>query len=208
MRAPASSPELLVLHALRLRGPADHTTIVDRFALDSRDVGELLLDFEAYGWIQRAGGLSMPEWALTETGRVRGEQLLAEELDVTGTRRAVTKGHKAFTALDSRFVQVVARWTVHPTRDDPRARNDHSDRRWDFEVLGDLSALWRRSRRICEGLSGSLARFDGYFPRFTNAVSRTWGGGHAWMAGPDVDSCQAVWSELREDLNATLARNA
>ena len=197
-----------MLHALRLRGPADHTAIIDRFALDSRDVGELLLDFEAYGWVRRVDGLTLPEWILTDTGRTRGEELLAAELDATGTRRAVTKAHKTFDTLDTRFSQMVARWAVHPTRDDPRARNDHSDRRWDFEVLGDLSALWRRSRRICEGLSGSLARFDGYFPRFTNAVSRTWGGGHGWMAGRDVDSCEAVWSELREDLTATLARHS
>lgn len=47
-----SAPELLVLHALRVKGMADAATVTERFDLDRELVDELLLDHEAFGWDQ------------------------------------------------------------------------------------------------------------------------------------------------------------
>jgi hypothetical protein len=48
-----SSPELLSLHAVRLKGMADDAEVAVRFGLDLTLAQELLLDFQALGWITR-----------------------------------------------------------------------------------------------------------------------------------------------------------
>jgi hypothetical protein len=48
-----SSPELLTLHGVRLKGMADDAEVAARFELDTTLVHELLLDFQAFGWITR-----------------------------------------------------------------------------------------------------------------------------------------------------------
>lgn len=50
-----SPTDLLVLHAIRLKGMADVGAVVKRFSLDRGLVEELLLDFEARRWIERVG---------------------------------------------------------------------------------------------------------------------------------------------------------
>ena len=49
-----SSAELLTLHAIRLKGMADDAEVAARFRLDLALARELLLDFQAFGWITRA----------------------------------------------------------------------------------------------------------------------------------------------------------
>jgi hypothetical protein len=48
-----SSPERLTLHAVRLIGMADDADVAARFGLDLTLARELLLDFQAFGWITR-----------------------------------------------------------------------------------------------------------------------------------------------------------
>ena len=64
-----SSPELLVLHGLRIKGMADATAVAKRFDLDPDLVNELLLDYEALGWVSRVSFADIKGWALTATGR-------------------------------------------------------------------------------------------------------------------------------------------
>lgn len=49
---PASSThDLLVLHAVRIKGLANDHDVAARYRLDESVTSELLGDFEAYGWI-------------------------------------------------------------------------------------------------------------------------------------------------------------
>lgn len=43
-----SSPELLALHGLRVKGMADSAAVAERFAVDRELVEELLLDYERW----------------------------------------------------------------------------------------------------------------------------------------------------------------
>jgi hypothetical protein len=88
-----SSAELLVLHGLRVKGMADSATVAERFAWDRELVEELLLDYEALGWISRVWFADIDGWALTERGRVEDERRLAAELDETRTRSEVVAAH-------------------------------------------------------------------------------------------------------------------
>lgn len=204
MRPFRSSPDLLVLHALRLTGMGEVGRVARRFGLAPDDVTEHLLDFEAVGWVHRVEFAGVGGWALTEAGRVENERQLAVELAESGADAAVSGVHAAFLPLNAAFQAVCTNWQIRPLPGDPMAANDHSDFRWDDRVLDSLGSLGRRLEPLCVELAGLLARFDGYAERYAAAMGRVERGERAWIDGVGLDSCHRVWFELHEDLIATL----
>jgi hypothetical protein len=202
--APTSSAELLVLHALRVKGMADAAAITQRFALDRELVAELLLDYEAFGWITRVHFANVNGWSLTTSGLAENERRLAAELDQTSARSNVIAAHEVFLALNSRFLVVITNWQIRPRGGDQLAANDHTDTSWDQHVVDELHDLQGRLRPVCQQLTAALARFGGYDERYSAALHRVDRGDHAWVAQPKIDSCHTVWMELHEDLLATL----
>jgi hypothetical protein len=202
--ANTSSPELLALHAVRVKGMADEAEISQRFALDPELVAELLLDYEAYGWTSRVAFADVRGWALTDRGRAENERRLAAELDQTGTRSEVDAAHARFIALNAPFLATVTNWQIRPKPADPLAVNDHTDLGWDERVLDDLRRLEVELRPMSQQLAAALERFAGYAERYSAALDRVNRGERAWVAQPKIDSCHTVWMELHEDLVATL----
>jgi len=199
-----SPTDLLVLHAIRLKGMADVGSVVERFSLDRALVEELLLDYEARRWIERVGFADLSGWTLTGTGRVENSRRLAAELAETGAREPIADSHSIFLQLNGLFLTAVTKWQIRPTPWDPLAANDHDDWRWDERVIKELASLRRRLQPVCERLSGTLTRFDGYPDRFSAALDRVDQGQTAWVDQPGIDSCHLIWFELHEDLLATL----
>jgi hypothetical protein len=178
--------------------------VAGRYSLDAGDVEELFLDHEARGWVQRVAFADLHGWAITERGREEIHRLLTEELDRAGAREAVAETHTSFVRLNTRFLDAVTRWQVRPSPWDRMALNDHSDPRWDGDVLEALRGLARRLRPLEEQLSGKLTRFQGYTDRIEGALARADRGETKWVDEPGIDSCHMVWFELHEDLLATL----
>jgi hypothetical protein len=199
-----SSPELLVLHGVRVKGMTDVAAVAQRFGLDRDLVHELLLDYEAMGWITRVRFADVDGWALTARGRAENERRLAEELGRTGAHSAVAAAHGEFVVLNSAFLTTVTNWQIRPTPTDPLAANDHADQGWDERVVSDLRGLGARLRPVGEQLAATLERFAGYPERYGAALDRVGRGERAWVAQPTIDSCHTVWMELHEDLLATL----
>ena len=185
-------------------GVADAVAVAGRFALDCDLVRELLLDYEAFGWISRVSFADIDGWALTGAGRVENERRLSVELDQTGARSEVIAAHEVFIALNPGFLAAVTNWQIRPDRADPLAANDHTDWRWDQRVLDDLRGLQRGLQPVCEQLAAALQRYTGYAERYSAALERVDRGDRAWVAQPKIDSCHTVWMELHEDLLATL----
>lgn len=199
-----SSPDLLVLHAVRVTGVADDVAVSQRTGIDQDEVAELLLDDEAYGWVTHVEFAGTGGWTLTERGRDEDSRRLAEELDETGARSAVEQAHRVFESLNGRLVRACTDWQLRPKEDDRLAANDHSDPQWDARVLDELSALVGDLSQLVGGLAGALARFGGYDERFSAALTRARAGQGQWVAGVGIASCHAVWMELHEDLLSTL----
>ena len=199
-----SSPELLTLHAVRLKGMADDTEVAARFELDTTFVHELLLDFQAFGWITRVEFVGTAGWTLTESGRSENERQLAHELSATDSNSSIRHAYLSFLPYNDRLLRACTDWQLRPTGADPLAVNDHTDEEWDQRVLSTLAALSKELRTICGELGRRLVRFHGYDDRFTDALARVWRGDLSWVARPRVDSCHTVWMELHEDLVATL----
>lgn len=200
----ASSPDLSVLHAVRVTGVADDAVIARRTGIDRDTTSELLGDFEAYGWVTHVefGGAS--GWTMTERGRDEDSRKLSEELDHVGARATAEQAHKEFEILNGRLVRACTDWQLRPTAGDRLASNDHSDPQWDGRILAELTDLGGELAGLLSGLAARLARFGGYVDRFGAAVTRAGAGDVRWVAGIGVESCHAVWMELHEDLLSTL----
>jgi hypothetical protein len=199
-----SSAELLTLHAIRLKGMADDAEVAARFGLDLTLARELLLDFQAFGWITRVEFVGTAGWTLTESGRSENERQLAHELAATNSNSSIHDAYLSFLPHNDRLLRACTDWQLRPSGADPLAVNEHTDNEWDQRVLTTLSALREEIRTICQELGHRLARFRGYDDRFTAALARVEQGELTWVARPRVDSCHMVWMELHEDLIATL----
>ena len=200
----ASTVDLLTLHAVRIKGLVDDRAVAERFDLDQSEVSDLLLDFQAYGWITRVDFDGTGGWTLTEAGRDRNQRQLAAELSATGTRGAVRAAHHAFRPRNARLQRACTDWQLRPTARDPLAANDHFDASWDREVLEKLDVIDAELADIVADLSAALTRFHGYDERFNEALVRVQSGEEAWVSGVGVDSCHTIWMELHEDLLASL----
>jgi hypothetical protein len=199
-----SSAELLTLHAIRLKGMADDAEVAARFGLDLTLARELMLDFQAFGWITRVEFVGTAGWTLTESGRSENERQLAHELAATNSNSSIHDAYLSFLPHNDRLLRACTDWQLRPSGADPLAVNEHTDNEWDQRVLTTLSALREEIRTICQQLGHRLARFRGYDDRFTAALARVEQGELTWVARPRVDSCHTVWMELHEDLIATL----
>lgn len=199
-----SATDLLVLHAVRLKGVADDHRVADRFELDPAAVTELLLDFQAYGWIARVDFAGTGGWTLTAAGKRRNEQQLADELAATGARSAIEAVHDDFMPSNARLQQASTDWQLRPTAEDPLAANPHDEPDWDAGVLDALDRVARELADLEPRLSRWLGRFGGYHTRFAGALARVRAGDPSWVNRVGEDSCHTVWMELHEDLIATL----
>jgi hypothetical protein len=199
-----STPELLTLHAVRVRGMSDAAGIARHTGLPRAEVEDLLLDDQARGWVSRVAFADLDGWSLTDSGRAEGERRLSEELDRTGTRRAVEQAHDTFARLNERLLSSLTRWQIRPQPWDRLAANDHDDPVWDGRVLDELASYRRRLGPLCAELTAALDRFAGYDDRFGAALDRAESGALAWVDGVGLDSCHVVWMQLHEDLLATL----
>jgi len=193
-----------VLHAVRLKGMANDEEVAARFDLDHAAAAELLLDFQAMGWLSRFEFAGTAGWALTDAGRAANERQLADELAQTDSAASVRAAYSAFLPHNDRLLRACTDWQLRPTAADPLAANEHTDPVWDRQVFTALSSLSEELRTLSRALGGRLVRFQGYDERFGTALRRAEQGDHSWIARPRVDSCHTVWMELHEDLVATL----
>lgn len=199
-----SPSDLLALHAVRVTGFADTTTLAHRFDLDHASTEEFLGDAEARGWVQQASFVDLHGWSLTAAGRTENERRLAAELDEAAGRDEVSAVHRAFLPLNARLQHACTDWQLRPSAADQFAVNDHTDSTWDGAVLDELGAIGSGLAPLAARLQRVLGRFCGYRTRFAAALVRARAGETGWVDRSDVDSCHRVWFELHEDLIATL----
>ena len=204
MTAYVSRPEDLALHGPRVLGFGSGRRVAAHYRLDADLVQELLLDFEASGWVRHSSFADRSGWSMTEAGRSEDDRRLALELDQTGSRDTVSAVHTQFNPLNRRLTDACTQWQIRPTRLDPMAFNDHTDWPWDERVLRTLSSVDRVFRELCDQLTACLQRFGGYAERYSAALAQVDAGQRRWVDAPDIDSCHTVWIQFHEDLLATL----
>ncbi|HEU5084238.1 MAG TPA: hypothetical protein VFU14_12920, partial [Acidimicrobiales bacterium] len=107
----ASSPRLLALHALRLRGVAEAEEIAEYTGADLEAIRAELARLESDDLVRyrrgRIGG-----YAHTPEGRALGERLLAEELDEHGLRPRIEAAYEEFLTFNRQLLTVCTSWQL------------------------------------------------------------------------------------------------
>lgn len=197
-----SSPRLLVLHALRLKGIAETAIVVAHTGLDESTVtAELSALTDADLVRERRGRIGGN--ALTPEGKATGARLLAEELEACGGRVAIDDAYREFLGFNDQLLGVCTAWQLRDI-DGESHINDHSDADYDRDVHRRLEELHSRVIPVLDALVAVLDRFDGHRVRLQTALDRVLGGEHDWFTKPMFPSYHSVWFELHEDLLATL----
>jgi hypothetical protein len=202
---PASDPDLLVLHGLRLKSLAPVETVAQLADLPVEIVSDRLDAFAEKGWVRFRDGV-LTGWSLTPAGRVEGASRLADELAATGTRPAIEAAYGRFLAQNQRFLDVCTDWQLFPAEPGRRrdTTNNHTDPGYDRRVIGELRAIDGDVQGVCAELGDTLARYGHYGDRFDRALRHVEAGETDWFTRPTLDSYHTVWFELHEDLLATL----
>ncbi|NUL44570.1 transcriptional regulator [Cellulosimicrobium funkei] len=192
-----SSPDLVVLHAVRLGGFADTPAVADRTDLGINAVEASLLDLAHQGLIERMSFGGDGGWILSEEGQERLTALLAEERQASNAHAALASTADRFEELNTRLVRVLTAWQLHS----PAERAKHRD-----SVLGELADLADALDHLLTDLAAHLPRFARYPRQFTAAMRAARAGEDRWVAGVGLLSCHTVWAELHQDLLSSLGR--
>jgi hypothetical protein len=198
-----SVTELLVLHALGLKGFADAMAVALITGLDPGVVESQLETARRAGLVDRREE-RVSGFALTPVGRARHRALLAADADASGATDLVMKLYGRFLAIDARFRQVRAEWQLRASRGQ-LLPNVHQDAEYDRSVVAGLHDIDERVQPICATLAGLAERMSPYGRRLSAALARVDAGDQHALAGPLADSYDEVWTDLHSDLELTTA---
>ncbi len=194
--------DLLVLHALRIKGVSGPEAICTSTGLSIDEVVPRLSQLEAMGFIRKREGV-VAGWSLTESGRRRDRELIDNELLLANQISELSNIYKDFRPLNSTFLKVCTDWQIKET-DGVQVVNRHDDPSYDQLVLTSLFEIAQLLEPILLSLGTALARFCPYIVRLRTAIAHVADGDTQWFTGPLVDSVHTVWFELHEDLLTTL----
>ena len=200
----ASSPRLLALHTLRLRGVAEPDDVAAYVDGDPEELRVELEGLEEQGLVTRRRG-RFPGYALTPEGRTLGERLLADELDANSLRPRLEAAYEEFLQFNRQLLAVCTEWQLRTVGGETVA-NDHTDADHDRAVIDALVAVDGHVQPVLASLREVLDRFGPHQRRLRYALDRVVAGEHDWITKPMFPSYHSCWFELHEDLLATLGR--
>ena len=93
--------------------------VADRFGIDPAEPAELMLDFQAYGWISRVEFAGTAGWTLTSAGLGENQRQLAAELGAAGVAGVVRDCYRRFLPHNGELQQACTHWQLRPTASDP-----------------------------------------------------------------------------------------
>jgi DNA-binding MarR family transcriptional regulator len=139
----------------------------------------------------------------TPPGRERAAEVIAAE--GAALRAAVAEVDAGFAGLNRRVKQILLRWQVRTDRP-TQVPNDHSDARYDRQVLSELREVHRAADDLLARLEPLRARYGSLRRRLRDALARALAGDVRAVAGVTGDSFHTAWWELHGDLLAILGR--
>lgn len=201
--AHTSDADLLVLHALRVRGLAEHHHISESTGLSEFAVSDYLAEAAAALVTHRDGRMS--GWTLTPAGRAAHAARLREERTAAACDEEVRRGYERFVDANGDLKILCTDWQLRSVGGQ-LLPNDHTDASYDQAIAARLSAFHAGVAPVVDGLAEALSRFAPYRPRLAGAVARFAAGEGEALARPLTGSYHDVWMELHQDLLLTLDR--
>lgn len=191
----AAPEHFLTHHALRIKGFATSSSLSDSTGVE-------------VGWVERTlavladvGHASFREsrslWQITPEGRDSHRIALSEEV------KAYQLGHLSahyedFLEVNGRFKSLCGSWQIRDGEP-----NDHSDLRYDSEILAQLVDIDSVAQKILSAMVHIVPRLVPYAGRLDAARCAVSSGNHKLFTGVMCNSYHDVWMELHEDLILT-----
>ena len=197
-----SESNLLILHALRIRGFVELSEIVISTRLKVEEVESHLDSFKENNLVNYREG-RIEGWMLTQEGRGRSQQLVTSELESSGFREEINSNYQDFLSSNQKFLSLCTDWQLRTVNGEQEI-NDHSDTTYDEEVITRLVDINNEIQPVCKSLADSLNRFEGYSRRFSEALHKVQNNEPEWFTKPMIDSYHTIWFELHENLLVTL----
>ena len=186
-----SDPDLLVLHALRLKGFAEPPAVAEATGVAEGSVTERLATFQEQALVKRRDG-KVSGFLLLPAGRDHHATLLDDYRAAAGCDDVVEAAYAAFLVHNETFKQLCTDWQLGPG--DP------------VVIAGRLTDFHPVVAAVIDELAGAMARFGPYGDRLADAAERFAGGDPTALARPLTRSYHDVWMELHEDFLVTLRR--
>jgi hypothetical protein len=196
-----TSPTLLVMHALRIKGLAGEDGLCRMTGLARAEVAVRIAELTESGLaVARSGRFA--GWSLTATGRERYDELWSDERRQVGDNGDLRSAYDRFVSLNDDFKAICTAWQVRDL--DSQLLNDHQDPAYDNKVIGRLGTVHDAVLPMVEQVRGVLSRFGQYRPRLVDSYRRVQAGDRDAFARPMSESYHDVWMELHQDLLLTL----
>jgi hypothetical protein len=196
-----SNPDFLVLHTLRCIGVSSEERVATASGRPRHDTAARLHSLSAQGLVALDPG-PFGGWGLTDNGRTIDNELVRDELELTGARDQVRQWYESFLDLNPKLLQICTDWQMRKVGES-HLLNDHDDADYDAKVLTRLMRIDESVQVICGELAARLSRFGVYGQRLSQALERALAGDPAYVAD-SLESYHAVWFQLHEDLLVTL----
>ena len=200
-RLVSSREQISVIHALRVKGFATIGAIAVFTGLDHVTVDGLVAELAGVELV-RFRGEPLNAWALSDAGRARHAELIADEravLDASGGSAAVAALHGRFLKLNEPFKQLCTDWQLGGRTPERMVTLDRLHANVMLLIDPEATPL------VGLGLDRlGLDRLGVYVTRFEHAVARVRDGDDAALTRPLTESYHDVWMELHEDLLTTL----
>ena len=180
-----------VLRVIGIKGFALLEGVADAVLATPDTVQPVVDELVDRGLVESSAGA----YKLTDAGRARSQEALAEEREAWGASNA-TAALDAFLDIDHRVKDVVTAWQMR----DPQTPNDHTDADHDAGVLERLAAIHDDATAWLRPIEPTVSRFRDYEARLSRAFEAARGGDGRYVASPRVDSYHGIWFELHEDL--------
>jgi hypothetical protein len=200
-----SEPDLLILHALRLKGFAEPADVSDATNLAESEAAEKLTAFRDRELVKRRDG-RVSGFLLLPAGKELHATLLEVDLAAADCRAHIESCYAAFLDHNETFKQLCGDWQLRVVNG-VQVANDHRDTAYDASIAARLAALQPVVAEAIDELAAAMARFAPYSRRLERAATRFVGGEQSALAQPLSRSYHDVWMELHEDFLVTLDRN-
>jgi hypothetical protein len=193
----------VVLHALRVKGFAEVEAVAELTALPIVHVQDELEAARRAGDAERRER-GVPGWALTSAGRSRHAVWLAADVDASGAAGLVVDAARQFSEFNARFERVCTEWQLRVV-EGRYVPNRHDDTAYDRSVVAELHPVDELVQPVCVALSRAFTRMSAYGRRLSAALARVDAGDQDAFTRPLTDSYLDIWTELHEDLVATMS---
>jgi hypothetical protein len=181
--------ELTLLQTVRLKGRVRPADLVAALEEDASAIDATVMKLAAAGLLIDGKAVR-----LSPEGRARLGKLLTEERASIDSD-AFAQIYDEFRCVNRDFKSLVTQWQLKDGEP-----NDHTDARYDAEVLGRLDSIHRAVQPVLAAASGQVPRLDAYTAKLSAALEKIRGGDTTWFTRPIVDSYHTVWFELHEEL--------